>query len=133
MTTALTMITDAYVLSNVLMRGEVPDAEQGSSGLRVLNQMMGQWDRDGIALGWYQVAALADTLPLDFQDEQAVKYNLAVTFAGEEGIEPTPYVSQTARKTFAGLAKAHRLRVESQLDHLPQPSGQYSTRSIETG
>src|SRR5690606_10649945 len=123
---AIDMLTDAYRLSNIIDENETPSAEQGVYGLRVLNQMMGQWDRDGIRLGWAVVESQAADLPLDFQDERAVKYNLAVELSGEYGLEPMPRVVKVASDTYAALAKAHRLRVESDLSLLPNADACYA-------
>lgn len=119
MTTAIDMITDSMRLANIIDEIEVPSAEQGISGLRSLNQMMGQWDRDGIKLGWYTVPELEDVIPLDPQDERCVKFNFATEVAGEYGLEVTPWVGKIAIDTYAALAKAHRLTVESDLSSLP--------------
>jgi hypothetical protein len=130
---AIEMITDAYRTANVIDENETPSAEQGVVGLRVLNQMMGQWDRDGIKLGWQVVDEQADTLPLQFQDERCVKFNLAVELSGEFGIEALPRVQKIANDTYDALAKAHRLQVECKLDHLPAEDASYFRGSIETG
>lgn len=132
--TAIEMVTDSLRTVNVIDQNQAPEAEMGVAGLRTLNQMMGQWDRDGIRLGWTVVADLADTLPLDFQDERAVKFNLAIELAGEYGIEPLPRVQTVADQTYAALAKAHRLTVESSLELLPSPSAYGGGNgSMETG
>lgn len=134
MTTAVEMITDALRVANVLDENEAPSAEMGVAGLRTLNQMMGQWDRDGIRLGWHQVAELDDDLPIEYQDERGVKYNLAVELAGEYGVDPTVRVTQIANETYAALSKAHRLEVESALDLLPAESAaRWPGGFIETG
>lgn len=132
--TAIEMLTDAYRAANIIDENGVPSAEQGVTGLRILNQMMGQWDRDGIRLGWTIVASQSDTLPLDMQDERAVKYNLAVELAGDFGIEPPPRVERIAGETYAALCKAHRLKVECSLEMLPAPDAWgWSRGSIEKG
>lgn len=131
--TAIEMITDAYRAANIINEVETPSAEQGATGLRVLNQMMGQWDGDGIKLGWVIVDGQADTLPLQLQDERAVKYNLAVELAGEFGIDPLPRVAKVAVDTYAGLAKRHRLQVQSDLSGLPAPAAQTIDGSITDG
>lgn len=132
--TAIEMLTDAYRAANIVDENGTPGPEQGVTGLRILNQMMGQWDRDGIRLGWTVVAAQSDVLPIDFQDERAVKYNLAVELAGDNNIEPPAFVALTAAQTYAALAKAHKLEVECSLEHLPSPDAYgYGRGSIENG
>lgn len=131
---AIDMITDAFRLANIIDENETPSAEQGVYGLRVLNQLMGQWDADGIRLGWVVVTSQAADLPLRFQDERAVKYNLAAELAGEYGVELTPRVAKIAADTRAALSKAHRLRVESDLSLLPDADARCSSgAAIESG
>jgi hypothetical protein len=133
--TALEMITRALRLANVVDEIDTPSAEQGEQGLDALNDLMGQWDRDGIKLGWEVVADLSDTIPLDLQDQRAVRFNLAIELAGEYGIDPLPRVQLIAKQTYDSLAKAHQPVVACSLDQLPRPAG-YGSRSggsIETG
>lgn len=131
--TALQMITDALRLANVIDEIEAPSPEQGTDGLRSLNQMIGQWDRDGIKLGWQQVTSLAANLPIEYQDERGVKYNFAVELAGEYGIDPLPRVQKIAARTYNSLAKAHRADVESSLELLPGESANTLSGGITSG
>lgn len=131
--TALEMVTRALRLSGVIDEIQDPSAEQGADGLTTLNEMLGQWDRDGIKLGWQVVSALSDTLPLEFQDRRAVRFNLAVEIAGEYGIDPMPRVALVAKKTYDDLAKAHLSVVKCKLDQLPQADNAWYDGSIETG
>lgn len=132
--TAIEMLTDSYRAANIVDMNNTPGPEQGVTGLRILNQMMGQWDRNGIRLGWTVVAAQDDVLPIDFQDERAVKYNLAVELAGENGVDVVEFVATVARETYAALSKAHMLAVESSLELLPSPDAAGDGRgSIESG
>ena len=67
--TALEMIADALRLVNVIDEVKAPSAEQAVNGLRTLNQLMADWEKDGIRLGWHVVASTNDTLPLEASDE----------------------------------------------------------------
>lgn len=131
--TAIAMLTDAYRLANVIDGIESPDAEAGTKGLRALNQLMGQWDRDGINLGWQTVDDQDDTLPIDPQDERCVLYNLAVELAGAYGVEPLPRVQQIASETYGALAKAHRKYTEATFPQLPASDAWLYTWDIEQG
>jgi hypothetical protein len=134
MTTAIELINSALRLSNVIDENETASAEQGVQGLQSLNDLMGQWDRDGIRLGWSTVAELDDDVPIDPQDRRAVRFNFAVELSGEYGLEPSAWVAKTANETYAALAKAHALIVESSLDSLPREQGYYADGgAIETG
>jgi P22 tail accessory factor len=131
--TCIEMLTDAYRAANIIDESETPSAEMGATGIRVLNQMLGEWDEDGIKLGWQVVAAQSDTLPIRYQDERAVKYNLAVELAGEFEIDVLPRVQRIADRTYGRLAKAHRLKVESSLELLPNEAAGPFTGSINDG
>jgi hypothetical protein len=120
--TALEMITDALRLVNVLDEIKAPSAEQGVNGLRSMNQLLADWERDGIRLGWHVVASVNDTLPLEAEDERGVKYALACEFAGEYGIEPSAKVQEIADATYARLAKGASQTVVADLSGLPGES-----------
>ncbi len=131
--TAIELITSALRLGNIIDENQTPPAEMGTKALEVLNEMMGQWDRDGIRLGWVVVATLATTVPVDLQDLRAVRFNLAVELAGEYGVEPPPRVTKIAGETYAALSKAHAQSFEASLELLPTPAHRYGWGSIETG
>jgi hypothetical protein len=133
MTTALDMITDALRLVNVIDQNDAPSAEMGVNGLRSLNELLKDWEEDGIRLGYYTVTALDEELPLQERDLRAVKFNFAVELAGEYGIEPTPRVAEIAAQTYARLAKRAVQHVELSMDHLPmaEPYFGLQTREME--
>lgn len=118
--TALDMLIDSMRAANVIDENQTPTPEQSVKGLRLLNQMMGQWDADGLKLGWVTVPTLPSVLPITAQDERAVKFNFAVELAGEYGLDVLPRVADIASKTYASLAKRYELEVRSDLCDLPQ-------------
>lgn len=123
--TVLELITDALRLLNVIDENESPSAEQGVKGLRTLNQMMAQWARDGIRLGWYPQTDLQGTAPIETADERGVTFNLAVEYAAFYGIEPAGKVTEIATQTYGALAKAHQRYFESDVSFLPMGDAQY--------
>lgn len=123
--TALQMITDSARLANIIDQIQAPSAEQGQQWLRSLNQMMADWQTDGIRLGWRPIAALDDTLPLADEDERGVKYNFAVEICGEYGIEPSTEVGNIAVATFARFAKSSSEEVVADLSGLPTEEAAY--------
>ena len=131
--TAIELITRAYRLANIIDGIEAPSAEQGTEGLNSLNELLGQWDRDGINLGWAMVAAQDDDVPLDPQDLRAVRYNLAVELAGAYGVEPLPRVQQIATETYGARAKAHRKYTEAECPQLPASDAWLYTCDIDQG
>lgn len=120
--TALEMIADALRLVNIIDEIKAPSAEQGVNGLRSMNQMLADWEREGIRLGWHVVLSVNDTLPIEEADERGVKYALACEYAGEYGIEPSAKVQEIADATYARLAKGALETVVADLSGLPGES-----------
>lgn len=123
--TNLDFITAALRLLNVIDETESPSAEQGSQGLRVINQMLAQWTRDGVRLGWYAQTDLQATAPIETADERGVTFNLAVELAPYYGIEPLGQVTKIATETYSALAKAHQRYFESDVSFLPLGEASY--------
>ncbi len=117
--TALELITSSLRLATIIDQIQAPPPEMGQQALTTLNQMVADWERDGIRLGWYPVAALADTLPIEDADQRGLRYNLAVELCGEYGIEPTSDVARIRNETYARLAKTSADEVVSDLSSLP--------------
>lgn len=117
--TAIAMVTDAFRKANIIDQIQAPSAEQAVAGLRILNQMMADWQVDGIRLGWHVVSGLDDTLPIAAEDERGVLHNLAVEICGDYGIEPSAKVQEIASDTFARFAKTASQEVVADLSGLP--------------
>jgi hypothetical protein len=121
MITGIDMITDSLRLINVIRANQSPDAEMGVSSLRALNELMADWQADGIRLGWYPVTDITDELPLAEENERAIKYNLAQELCATYGLDPPPVVVEIAKATYARLAKLALQTFEESLDQLPIP------------
>lgn len=119
MTTAIELITDSLRLVNIIDQNDVPTAEMGVSALRSLNDLMRDWEEDGIRLGWVTVTDQDSVLSLEEKDVRAVKFNFAVELAGEYGLEPPPRVSQIAEDTYSRLAKSSIQYFETDFSGLP--------------
>jgi hypothetical protein len=117
--TALQMVTDALRLANVIDIIQSPSAEQSTSALRFMNQLLADWEVDGIRLGWRNIDTLTETLSLDTADERGVKYNLAVELCGDYGIDADPVVVAIANQTFSRFAKSSAQQVVADLSGLP--------------
>lgn len=117
--TVIEMLTDALRKINVIRMNQAPTAEMGVSGMRSLNEMMADWQVDGIRLGWHPVSSQSEDLPLRDEDLRAVKFNLACELAGDYGLEPPTKVAEIAEETYARLAKLALQYFESDLDMLP--------------
>lgn len=125
MATNLDIITSALRKLNVIDENEAPSAEQGIAGLAALNEMLADWEQDGIRIGWYEQTDLTADAPVRETDLRAVKANLAVELGGEMGIAPPETVIETARLSYARLAKSALRYFESDVSMLPLGDAAY--------
>lgn len=122
----ITLITDAYRLANIIDAIEAPNDEQGVQGLRWLNDMMLNWQRDGIKLdqGWWVQTDLQADAPLSDDNLWGVKFNLACMYCLLNGMEPLETVKFEAERSYAALAKRSSLYMESDTTFLPIAAGE---------
>ena len=119
MPTNLDVITDALRKANILNEREIPSSAQSESGLTLLNDMMSDWEEDGIELGYFPQTSNADTFPVEDKFLRGVKYNLARGIAGDYGIDLPPEALRIADLTFDRLAQATAEEAFSKFDHMP--------------
>lgn len=119
------IIESALRLVNVIAETESASAEQGAKGLEALNDMLAEWEADGVDLGYVPQDSTTDDFPLEGVD-LPIKYNLAVRLADEYGRQLSVRVLRVAETTYKRLV---RDVVNAQLQpvttgHLPMPSWQ---------
>jgi hypothetical protein len=131
MATNLDVITDAMRRMNIIHERETPSSTQGQQGLDLLNDMLADWEEDGIELGYYPQTSTSATIPVEDHALRGIKYNLALEFGAEYGLEPAPTLAERARMTKARLTKATSEEVETSFDHMP--FGGSSVYDINTG
>lgn len=129
MSTYADLVTDSMAVLGALAETESASAEQGALGVRWLNEMMAEWARDGIVLGYVPTESPTDTLVLNMGYRETVKFNLAVLLAPIYG---KPLDAVTAAVAVQGRSKALRDSLNrnlpiSDLWHLPR--GNARTRS----
>jgi hypothetical protein len=78
----LTIINDALSLIGVLPEGQDATAEQGSDGLRAMNDMLAEWALNGTDIGYFPQTETGEDFPCDYRLSEVVKYNLAVRLCG---------------------------------------------------
>jgi len=114
------IISAALRLIGVLAETETATAEQGAKGLEALNDMLAEWEADGVKLGYPPQDTLGDTFPLESFD-LPVKYGLAARLADEYGRDPPPRVQMIAANSYTRLVRdavsAELLPVD--LTHMP--------------
>lgn len=125
------IIREALTLANIINDRETPTARQGEYGLTLLNDMMSDWQQDGIELGYYPQTLVNDTFPVEDEHFRGVKYNLSLGVAGFNGVTAPEETRRIAGITFDRLAKATTEVVDTKFNHLPR-SGR-SGFNVETG
>jgi len=105
MTTARDTIRGALRLIRAVDVGEDVDAADIADGLTSLNEMLANWENQGILIN-YQPIELTDELPFPLRDHRDIRYCLALDLAAEFGNELTPEVAQQARESLQTI-QAH--------------------------
>lgn len=99
------LITDALRLINVLMETETASAEQQAQGIRALNEMLAQWQAEGLNLNYIPVGTVTNTLTVPDGAVKGIKYNLAVDLAGYYGATIPAEVAKGATDGKATIEK----------------------------
>ena len=114
-----------------LEKGESADATDSADALRVMNQMLAEWEWAGKDLNWFSQDDLTATMPIPAWAERAAMTGLAIDLAGEFDVVPTQALYtkfDEARQTLTNRLINTALN-PSDMSHLPQGSGHYD---IET-
>lgn len=120
-------ISSSLKLLGAVSNGQAPTAQDMTDSIRVLNQMMRRWEKNGLALGWNDVSRPSEDLPIQPDAEEAIIYNLALRLRPYWGVEISPDVVALAQQ---GLSELRRDRmVESPLSPDSFGGGTYDTRS----
>ena len=123
--TNLELITFALRILNVIDEVSGPSPEQTSLAMTVLNDMMANYDADGLRVGWWPqtMSMLTSTCPLQDRDIRDVKILLAEELAMHFGIELTPTLVSEAEYSYKCIAKRSIEYFESDLTGLPFSQG----------
>lgn len=126
------MISGALRLLGVLNEVQSASAEQGAHGLEALNQVMAEWEADGIDVQYYEQNSLTDNIPVPTNARAAVKYFLAFALAPEYGRAVTPEMRETGAKFYNSLVKNAVLDSmrETDISDLPKGEGLYGFADI---
>lgn len=119
MATNLDVITEAMQKANIINEKETPSGTQGEKGLTLLNDLMADWEEDGIELGFYPQTSLSGTIPVDDRHLRGVKYNLARAMAADYGIDLPSETVRIAELTFDRLAKSTTETFTTDFSHMP--------------
>jgi hypothetical protein len=123
------IIRDALGLLGVLAETESVSADQAAHGLRVLNDLMDEWEADNIEIGYYAQTEPNVEFPAMARTALAVKYALAVALAPHYGRSAPAEVAVLAQRYYARLMRdAVEIPVASTA-HLPRPNWRYDVAS----
>lgn len=129
------LIRDALGLISVINESESPSAEQGAHGMRVMNQMLEQWEEDGIKLQYFEQTDLTADFPCPAYTLVGVTGHLAIRLAPSYGATVSVELGDQADKGFQTiLRKAINAKMRpADMSHLPQGEGKSSRYNILTG
>lgn len=119
----LDIITDAARLMNSLGEVDQPTAEQGVIWLDAWNDLMADWAKDGLHLGWFPQTDLSAQAPVRDEDVRGIKLCLAGELASRNGMSLKPELSANIDSAYAKLVKRSIRYVESDLSELPRAQG----------
>jgi hypothetical protein len=123
MATALDVITGALKLLEVKTDESAVTASEAEDGLTALNDMMNEWNVDGINIGYESLEDTEDTLYVNLGAIGAMKSNLAVYIAPEYGRVVTPSLEMRAKNSKKALRASIPLNPAEYPDSLPVGSG----------
>lgn len=120
MATNLDIITTALRIVNIIDENQPPPSELAAEGLESMNDLLADWEADGIELGYFPQTNLAATSPLEDKDLRGVKYNLALELAGRKSVATiSPATIAIAAVAKDRLEKGTSEMFENSFDHLP--------------
>lgn len=122
-TTVLDIVTGALQLLEVRVAESGVTASEGQDGLTSLNDMLNEWNVDGIDVGFESLDDTADEVFLDLGSIGAIKANLAIYIAGEYGRTPSAAVVKRAKRGKKSLRASIPLNTSQFPDTLPIGSG----------
>ena len=116
MATVEDVLRDALGHLGVIDAGEAIEADDARDGIYALNNMMRRWEASGIALGWSDVTAVSEEVPLPPEALETVGANLAVRLRSKYQVAIAPDVMQMATD---GLALLRRdVRIASPVEYV---------------
>lgn len=119
MATNLDIITTSLRIINFINENEAPSSELAAEGLEAMNDMLADWEEDGIELGYFPQTLLAGTSPVEDKNLRGVKYNLGIELAGRKNFPVSQATIHVAQKSKTRLEKGTTEVMESSFDHLP--------------
>lgn len=124
------VVRDALQLLGVITEIDTPSAEQGTHGLRALNDMMAHWLEDGLDVEYSPSDSLTAEVDVDTSALRAIKANLAVDLAAYYRTPVTPEIVQMAQSSYDALFRNRFELPELDMSHMHQGTSEYSDWDI---
>ena len=120
-------IRDALGMLGILGETETASAEQAAHGLRVLNNLVFDWQAEGIDIPWAAYSSPTATMTLHERDQQAVMANLALRLAPSYGVALSPALVDMAQNGWTRVLRDSLTRTArvQRMDHLPIGEGYF--------
>lgn len=127
MSTNLQVITDALRAINVIDETETPSAEQGAHCLRQMNQMIAEWEVDGVRLGYFAQVSTAASCPVPDWAENGVSMKLALRVAAHFGAQVPIGTAAAANDGYETILRTvlNQALEGADMSHLPMGSGRF--------
>lgn len=129
------IIRDSLSLIGVIGETQPLSAEDGVTGLEVMNEMLSAWENiDEIDISFFEQSDINDDFPCESQFIPLVKYHLAIELAPRFGIQVSSEVAAMAVKYMDMFNKKLVIsQVEpADVSHLPMGEGHWPMYNIVT-
>lgn len=122
------VIKEALSILGVISEIDPVSAEQGQNGLSVMNDMLAEWEADGIDVGYYPQTDINADSPVYSDALQAVKYNLALSLATYYQKEPSLPAAMLADRGYKRLLRdsINAKMQEADMTHMPGVNYHYN-------
>jgi len=132
-TTVLDIVTGALSLLEIRVAESGVTPAEGVDGLAALNDMMNEWNVDGIDVGYESLDDTADEIFVDLGSIGAMKANLAIYIAPEYGRTPSVALKRRARRSKNSLRASIAINPSQFPDTLPVGSGNEDNNFVGDG
>lgn len=133
MATVNEIVTGALQLLEVNVAESAIEAPEAEDGLVSLNDMMNEWNVDGIDVGYETLDEIDDELFVDLGAIGAIKANLAVYIAPEYGRTVSASLQKRANRSKRSLRASIPLNSSAFPDTLPIGSGNEDNNFVADG
>lgn len=133
MPTALDIVTGALKLLEIKPDESSITASEAEDGLTALNDMMNEWNVDGINIGYESLDDTESELYVNLGAVGAMKANLAVYIAPEYGRVVTDALFERAKRSKKALRSSIPLNPAEYPDSLPVGSGNEGSSYTSNG